>query len=99
MNRAATTLLFIALTVISGCASPPEPSARNAGSESIVARFNALKGSEAECRSDFVNGYRKSTYDHCVATGGGDGIAGGCDHVARTVGDDVLEQAILACNN
>ena len=97
MHQTARILFFVASTLIASCASAPDPVARDTRSELTSVKFNALQGSEAECGSDFIKAHKKSLYDNCVLTGGGEGIAGGCDHVARSITDDVLERAILAC--
>jgi hypothetical protein len=97
MHQTTRILFFVASTLIASCASAPEPAARDTRSELISAKFNALQGPEAQCGSDYIKAHKKSLYDNCVSTGGGEGIAGGCDHVARSITDDVLERAIVTC--
>lgn len=65
----------------------------------IINAANSATGKAQECINEYIRAYQDSLMKHCVATGGGKGIGGGCGHVAYaySVHERVIELALEKC--
>ena len=96
-NHHSLFLTCIALLSVSGCVGQPVETHANEHHDRVRAEFNAQTGSQRECADIYVKDYRASLIKDCEATRSGDGITGGCYHIARTITTEVLERSIQHC--
>ncbi len=71
---------------------------RPAKAERLMAEVNALTGNAEVCADEIMKGHQAAVLDACLQQGCGEGIGGGCYHIAGyALTDAVFERAAQVC--
>ncbi|WIV98334.1 hypothetical protein [Kinneretia aquatilis] len=101
LRGAAVLLVFAPLLSLAQPVNPAIPRGKYTPERQmeIINEANAATGKIQKCINEYIASYQESLLKHCVATDGGKGIGGGCEHVAYaySVHERVIELALQRC--
>lgn len=67
-------------------------------SDAFLDQMNALAGEQRSCAHKIIRSHQAAVHDACERHHCGDGIGGGCDHIAGyAISDDAIRKAVLTC--
>ena len=100
-------IVFILFFIMSCSGIPPKPKIYYDDFESMdeaeivsqksVEQMNSLNKKDHDCVHKFVKNYQKSVLDYCIATDGGNGVGGGCAHIALGWSVALTRKAFSEC--